>query len=366
MKIFDRVLLKEYTTTTVVLFLSLLGIVLATQLVRHLGQASSGQIQVDTIFIFVFLALLRYTPTLITLSFFLGVTLTLVRAYHHSEMVIWFSSGRPITAWLSPLLRLVIPLALVVSSLTFFLSPWAEGKRDALKKNLENKEDVSMLPSGVFFGSKDGNRVFYVESIDSVHKKLKGVFVFSQERDGHSITSSAFGEQSGADRFGASFIELKNGRRHLVGKNGELEVMRFETYGIRLKSGADDNKPDALGARTTTELAQKALLGDAESAGELIWRTGNPIALVVLSILAVPLAYQGVRAKRSYSLAIALIVFFIYQNLLGFAQVAANNGDASLIIGLVAPHLPFIIAASALIIWQLGIFRPFKVARFNE
>jgi len=73
-----------------------------------------------------------------------------------------------------------------------------------------------------------------------------------------------------------------------------------------------------------------------------------------------------VRAKRSYSLAIALIVFFIYQNLLGFAQVAANNGDASLIIGLVAPHLPFIIAASALIIWQLGIFRPFKVARFNE
>ena len=151
MKIFDRVLLKEYTTTTVVLFLSLLGIVLATQLVRHLGQASSGQIQVDTILIFVFLALLRYTPTLITLSLFLGVTLTLVRAYHHSEMVIWFSSGKPITAWLLPLLRLVIPLAVVVSSLTFFLSPWAEGKRDALKKDLENKEDVSTLPSGVFF-----------------------------------------------------------------------------------------------------------------------------------------------------------------------------------------------------------------------
>ena len=351
---------------TAVLFSSLLGIVLATQLVRYLGHASSGQIQVDTIFVFVALAVLRYTSILITLSFFLAVTLTLVRAYHQSEMVIWFSSGKPITAWLSPLLRLAIPLALIVCSLTFFLSPWAEGKRDALKKDLDGKEDVSMLPSGIFIGSRDGSRVFYVESVDHIQKKLKGVYVFSQERDGYSITASKSGEQMGPDQFGKSFIELENGRRHLVKKNGEIEVMKFGAYGVRLKPGVDEDKTDELGAQTTTDLSQKAWLGDTEAAGELIWRIGNPISLVVLSILAVPLAYQGVRAKRSYSLAISLIVFFIYQNLLGFAQVAIKSGEVSLITGLIAPHLPFITAAAVLILWQLGVFRSFRLARFGE
>ena len=351
---------------TVALFLSLLGIVLATQLVRYLGQASSGQIHVDMIFIFVVLAVLRYTSTLITLSFFLAVTLTLVRAYHHSEMVIWFSSGKPITAWLSPVLRLAIPLALAVCLLTFLVGPWAEGKRDALKKDLNNKEDVSMLPSGVFIGSKDGSRVFYVESVDHVQKKIKGVYVFSQERDGHSITASKSGAQTGPDRFGTSFIELENGRRHLFKKNGEIEAMKFGAYGVRMKPGVNDDKPDALGAQSTTVLSQKALLGDTEAAGELIWRIGNPISLVVLSILALPLAYQGVRAKRSYSLAIALIVFFIYQNLIGFAQVAIKSGEVSPITGLMVPHLPFIAVAFASIIWQTGIFRSLRLTRRSE
>ena len=48
-------------------------------------------------------------PVLLSLTMFIAVLLTLTRNWRDSEMVIWFTAGLPLTAWLKPVMLFALP-----------------------------------------------------------------------------------------------------------------------------------------------------------------------------------------------------------------------------------------------------------------
>jgi lipopolysaccharide export system permease protein len=131
--------------------------------IRFLGFAAGGGVPTDSVLILLGFSVLGYLSVPLSLTLFLSVLLTMTRAYRDSEMVIWQSSGLGLLAWFRPVLVYAVPIVLIVALLSLYLTPWAIGKTEQYRHQIENRDDVSAVTPGVFKESKNGERVFFVE-----------------------------------------------------------------------------------------------------------------------------------------------------------------------------------------------------------
>src|SRR5207249_7022048 len=93
------------------------------------------------------LSALNYLPLLLSLTHFITVLITLSRSYRESEMVIWFGSGLSLLAWIRPVLLFAAPLVALVAVLSLFLSPWAIGKAEVYRRQVNLQHVVSAVAS---------------------------------------------------------------------------------------------------------------------------------------------------------------------------------------------------------------------------
>ena len=138
--IFQRSLLREFTTTGIATFFVLLAITVTTQLIRFLGYAARGNISSDAVLTFLGFASLRYLPHLLSIALFISVLITLTRSYRDSEMVVWFTSGQGLNAWIRPVLIYAAPVTVVIAILSVFLAPWAIEKTEEYRRQLRSVE----------------------------------------------------------------------------------------------------------------------------------------------------------------------------------------------------------------------------------
>ena len=110
--IFQRATRREFTQSAAGVFVALFAILLTTQLIRLLSEAASGAVAPEAVVALLGFSALHYIPALLSLSAFVAILLSLSRAYRDSEMVVWFSSGVSLLAWIRPVLVFLAPLLL--------------------------------------------------------------------------------------------------------------------------------------------------------------------------------------------------------------------------------------------------------------
>jgi lipopolysaccharide export system permease protein len=88
---------------------------------------------------------------------------------------------------------------------------------------------------------------------------------------------------------------------------------------------------------------------------ELFWRISVPISAVVLTILAVPLAYVNPRMGRSFNLVAAAFLYMLYSNCLNIVQSLIAQGRLPLWAGLALPHLVALAIVVVLFRHQLSV-----------
>src|SRR5260221_4353830 len=148
--IFHRALLREFAGLAGAVFMALFAIALTTQLIRLLGKAAGGSIPSDAVIAFLGFFALGALPGLLSLTMFISVLLTLTRGWRDSEMVIWFTCGLPLPAWLRPVMLFSLPPIAVIGALSLFISPWAAQMGSRYVSKLETRDDVSRVTPGVF------------------------------------------------------------------------------------------------------------------------------------------------------------------------------------------------------------------------
>lgn len=333
--IFRRAALREFATTAAALFVALFLILLTITLIRMLSQAAGGRIPPDALMALIGFSTLSNLPVTLSLAIFVGILLPIARSYRDSEMVVWFVSGMPLTAWIGPVLRFVLPAALIVGGLSLFLSPWAQEKAAEYRKRLDNRDEVTRMAPGMFRESLGSQRVFFVESISEDQSRIRNIFIDTFRNGRQSVTVAAEGRMETATN-GDRFLVLFNGR-HYQGVPGEAKynVVRFQRHAIRI-----DPKELGVVEQTPRTLPTPVLIAahTPASEGELVWRFGIPLAAVVLALLAIPLAFVNPRAGRANNLIFAVLTFSIYLNLLGVAQAWVSQGKLKPMLGMWGVH----------------------------
>ena len=361
MTIFQRSITKEFTSIALGVIAVLVAIMVVQQLAFYLKQASSGGVEPEAVMALMGFAMLGYLPVLLALSLFIGVLLALSRSYRDSEMPVWFSSGLSIAAWIKPVLKFGLPIALLTGLLSFFLTPWAMSQSAEDKRILRSKDDVSRLSPGSFIESRGTNRVFFIDNTSSDTGLLNNIFVVqynAEGRPGIVVAESAFQK---IEANGDKFVVLKNGRDY-EGTPGKLDfrIIEFDTQKIRVE--AQEIKADAPNSKQTPTWD---LIADpnVERMAELHWRVALPIAALVLALMAVPLSFVSPRSGTSGNRFMAILIFFLYYYLLGIFQKWTEQGQISPWIGLWPVHIGMIATLLVLFSRQLFSFRWLMFAR---
>jgi len=337
--IFQRSLLREFANTGLAVFVILLAITVTTQLIRMLGWAAQGMIPTDGVVILLGLAALRYLPILLSLTLFISVLAALTRSYRDSEMVVWFSTGRSLVAWLKPVILYSVPFVLLIALLSLALSPWAVRKAEEFRHQLDNRDDVAAISPGVFKESKHADRVFFVEKLTDNLSMVANIFVHSKQNEKTGVMVAARGHaetQPNGDRF----LVLLDGRRY-EGNPGsaEYKITEFERYSIRIEAEEAAKYFPSNSSAPTRELLDDLT---PNNQGELIWRFGIPVSALVLSLLAVPLSFVNPRAGRSLNLILSVLLYMIYSNLLSISQSWVGQGRVPPVVGWVAVHVAMV------------------------
>src|SRR5437879_7962359 len=139
--------------------------------------------------------------------------MTLSRSYRESEMVIWFGSGLSLLAWIRPLLLFAAPLVALTAVLSLFLSPWAIGRAEEYRRQMNLQDDVSRVSPGVFREAGSADRVFFVEEIAGDQTNVQNVFIAQMRQGRLGITVSRRGYRESAEN-GDRFVVLLDGRRY--------------------------------------------------------------------------------------------------------------------------------------------------------
>ncbi len=357
--IFRASLVRELVITSLAIFFVLVGIIVTTQLVRLLGQAAGGTIDLGGVALLLALALLAYLPLVLSLTLFVAVLMTLTRSYRDSEMVVWFACGMSLTEWIRPVLILTVPIVVLIALSTLVVRPWAVANAEELRRRLENRDDVSMVTPGVFRESNRGDRVFFVEKVSGKENVVGNVFVSSVQHNRQGVMVAAQGFTETAPN-GDRFLVLRDGRRY-EGEPGTAayKIYEFERYAMRIEVS------EAQRAPTEKSVPTLALVRDPtrRNLGELSFRLGVPIGALILALLAIPLSFVNPRAGRSMNLLLALLVYMSYSNMLSIAEASIGQSRVSFATGVFGVHAVMFLLLLLLFYRRLMLFSLFRLTR---
>lgn len=359
---FRRSLLAELTTAAAATFTVLLAIAVIVQLVRLLGQAASGLLAVEGVVPFLVFRAFSYLPPIFSLTVFIAVLLTLTRCYRDAEMMVWFSSGLSLAAWIRPVLGFALPIAFISVVISLWLGPWATSRSDEYRQQLENRDEAAALVPGTFREAKQGSRVFFVESLSAseTEGRVSNIFVQMVQNERASVVVAREGMvETGAS--GERSLVLLDGHRY-EGKPGDADyrVASFERYSMRLEAHDGRTPRPQSGGAPTLELLQDPT---PFNLAEVASRVGHPLSAVILALIAIPLSFVNPRAGRSANLIVAILLYTIYNNLWNVARVWMVQGKVSVFVGFWGAHLLMLALLAVLFYRRLSVFSPGRFRR---
>lgn len=358
--VFQRAVRREFAQSAAGVFVALFAILVAIQGIRLLGDAAAGKVASEAVAALLGFAALNYSAYLLSLTLFVAVLLSLSRSYRDSEMIVWFSSGMSLTAWVRPVLVFAAPLVLAIALLTLVLSPWAHQMSAEFKQKIAVRSDASQVAPGSFKEASSTDRVVFVETIGEDEAHVQNIFISAVQHGRLGVTMASRGYQETAEN-GDRFMVLEQGRRYeVVPGTPEFRIMEFDKYALRVETREERGITQTVAGQSSLDLWRS----DSRYAqAELLWRINVPVSAVVLALLAIPLSFVNPRAGRSANLILALLVYMIYSNLLSMTQAWVAQGRISVVAGLLSVHLAMFVALPLLFARRILVFSFLRLKR---
>ena len=354
-RILDRYIFLEIAGTWLAVTLVLLMILLTNQFASVLGDVAKGKLPRGVAMEVIGLSVTQYLTVLIPIGLFLSVMMALGRLYRDSELPAMMACRLGPMSIYRPLLWLAVPLTLGVAWLSIDVGPKALVAVERIGAEARRSADLTSIEPGRFTVVGPDEAVVYGERI-TPSGGMENVFLKRQiDEDVIEVVVAERGRMVSSEDPDIRFLVLYQGRRYEgVPGTANFRVVEFAEHGIpyRLPSlEPDDPEP--------REMPVQELMTSAapEDRAEFQWRLSVPISTMLLALLAVPLSRSQPREGRYGRLAIGLLVFIIYFNLLSAAKAWVEQGEISPDIGLWWVHGGLFGFALLLLGWQNGWHR---------
>jgi lipopolysaccharide export system permease protein len=332
----QRYVLREVVQTWLAVTGVLVAILVSNQLSRVLGQAADNQYGRHVVLDLIALGAIMNLSVIVPVGLLLAVVLTLGRLYHDSEMAALQACGFGPARLLVPLFCFASVIAVGLGWLVFVQVPQADSQAQLLRQSALKEAQFGQLDAGRFRSFSGGDAVFYAERVDQ-EGVLHNVFVQRESAGRIEVALADTATYSKAALNGMHLVTLFNGRRYEgVPGRDDFRVIEFREHGIPIATPAD-----VAGTQDPDTKPTRQLLGssDPSDVAQLQFRTSTPLMALVLTLIAVPLSRLRPRQGRYTRVGFAIVVFFVYSNLLSACKVWIEKGDLPPVIGVWWVHL---------------------------
>ena len=339
LRIVDRYLARELLISFAAAVSILLLVTVGATVADLLAKIARGRVAPDLLLALVGLRTVDALTLLVPLAAFLGVQIAYGRLYRESEMAVFAASGLPVTGLLRPLFLFAAPLAVAMAFISFWLAPASVRQAQTLQDEASRSLIVAGLEPGRFVSLPGHDGVMYVESMSADGTKFKKMFMETERQNAHdgstsiNIITAADGqlyhEADGIERF----LGLNDGFRveGIVGQDN-YRLLRYRRNDIKLPDNSSDSTADSVKRSAPTSVLWRST--DIVQRAELQWRLATPLSVLVLVLLALPLAKSSPREPRYARLLIALLAWFLYYNCLALGRSWIAQGKLD-------PHLGY-------------------------
>lgn len=344
-KILGRYVLREVVLASVLVTAVLLVVLLANQVAVVLERAAVNQFPQGVVLQLIWLGALQNLTILIPVGLLLGVVLALGRMYHDSEMAAALACGVGPASIYRPVALLAVLVAAALAWLTLSLSPDATADTLSLRSAAARAGRFAAIAPGKFrtFG---GTAVVYAEDVNPdgtlgnvfvEHNRGTRVEVALAQRARHSVTADGL----------THTITLYDGERFEgVPGSPQFRIVRFAEHLIPIQVPVPADVIRNIEAQPTAELLGSS---DPEKRAELHWRIALPTMCLILTMLAVPLSRLRPRQGRYSRVWLAVVVYFVYSNLISTGKVWLAHGTTAGFLGLWWTHVVIALLALAFI-----------------
>lgn len=299
---------------------------------------------------------------IIPLACMISVFLTVLRMSGDRELVALRAGGVSIMQLLpAPMWFAGLCCAATLAISLYGIAWGSDNFRTTVMHLAREKAQVNLQP-GVFNQDISGLTMF-ARQVDPVTKEMRQVIVEDAGGEqGSRVTILAPNGRITTDNMNGELVfTLKNGKIYKLDK-GTVSVLNFNDYYIRL-SLEKLFKNVELGTIKPKEMSFDGLLLAREAIGdmpdgrserkiliEIQKRFSFPVASLVLTLFAIPLAAGFQDAKRQTGLILALGSFLLYYSLYSLGLSLSESGRVPPEIAIWAPNLVFLAGGIAGII----------------
>lgn len=354
-RILDRYILREVAQTWFAVTGVLLFILLTNQFAQVLGDVAKDKLPESAVFQVIGLTALQYLTILVPIGLFLSIMLALGRLYADSELPAMMACRFGTTDIYRPLLLLVLPLVVGVGWLAIEIGPKALTEIERIGLEARRQADLASIEPGKFVSGSDEGTVVYAEEVRGPGR-VENVFLQRRTADGETeVVVAKRGEQRDSEDPNMRFFVLYDGRRYM-GMPGttEFNVIEFAEHGIPYRLPEVSDPELEARAKDTADLLFSR---DPEDVAELHWRIGIPLSTLVLALLAVPLSRTQPRHGRYGRIAIGLLVFIIYFNLMSAGKAWLEKSAVPRELGIWWVHGLMLLLAVVILGMQHGLHR---------
>lgn len=341
MTILQRYIFREWFWTALAVSIVLVVVLLGAYLSDMLQDIAGGRIPAGLLGIQLALHLPETMSNILPLAGFVAVMWGLGRFYRDQEMAVMRSSGFNWRNLLKPLMSLLVPLALALLLIGLLVAPSSSRLAEEKLEEAFRSAAVWGLQAGKFHVLKRGDLILYAEAIGEDGSTLKNIFIKQRHNDR---------EQVWVAQKGRYWMDADTGDRYLVLEDGkvtdvapgklDVRVLSFARNDLRLPEPEfRKRKGTRINSVASAELLDKA---DIESKAELQWRLSPAISVVVLGLLAIPLAHSEPREGRGVRVVLGILVYILYGNLLYLCRTWVTAGVLPAWIGMWWVHLLFL------------------------
>ena len=348
--IIERYLCREVLRTCVAVLAVLVLVYGADRLTRYLSDAAAGVVAPDLVIQILALKLAEKLPVLLPLGLYLAVLLSLGRLYRDSEIVAFGAGGVGLWRLSRGVFWVVSGFSLAGAVLSLFVSPSVAAMRGVLIEEARERAENHLFVPGRFKAFGGGDQIIYVEAVDSGSGRMSDVFVRVRKPERQYLLVAGAAYQQVRPGGEARYMVLENGHRYAgLPGDAKFSVTRFERHAVRIETGSRETSGSGRNALSTMALLDS---GEPRDFAEFQRRVSTPVSILLLGMLAVPLARTSPREGRYGKLFLAVVVYFIYANAISIVE---NLVEREVVPGFVGPwpvHAAMAVAVIALLVNQ--------------
>jgi lipopolysaccharide export system permease protein len=342
LSILQKYILREWSWTSLAVSIVLIIVLLGAYLGDILNDIADGRMPAGLISMQLLLHMPEALMNILPLAGFVAIMLGLGRLYRDQEMAVMRSSGFGWKQLLKPLFSLVIPLAVILLLLGGLVAPTAARMATQQLEEAFRSAAVWGLQAGKFHALRNGDLVIYAEAIEEDGTTLRNIFIKQRDQDREQVWVAQKGRYWMDGATGDRYLILEHGKVVDVAPGQlDLRVLSFARNDLRLPEPEfRKRKKSRINAKPSLELLND---GTTESVAELQWRLSPAITVIVLGLLAIPLAHSEPREGRGVRIVLGILVYLLYGNLIYLCRSWVTEGYLPTYIGIWWVHIFFLI-----------------------